>query len=167
MSTEKNELLGGALEGGLEREIIANIIGGYEQWKAEQAQLDGGRRHHMRGGRAGGQIAGGETEAAEAALEGGKTHEMEGGEDLEGGKKRGRKLSRRRYIKLKSGKRSRRYVCSPTRKRSGKRSMSRKRSRSRSKRRSRRMSSWNRRVSSYRKRHGVSIITAAKALRGT
>jgi hypothetical protein len=163
--SESKELLGGALEGGLEREIIANIIGGYEQWKAEQSQLDGGRR--MRGGRSGGEIAGGQVEQP---LEGGKTSPssemIEGGEgEIEGGKKRGRKLSKRRYIKLKSGKRSLRYVCSRTSKR---KSHSRKRRSHSRKRRSgsrRRMSSWNRRVSSYRRKHGVTMIQAAMALR--
>jgi hypothetical protein len=54
MSTQEKTLLEG---GALEREIIANIIGGYERWKAEnvpqqqEQELSGGRRRRRYGSR--------------------------------------------------------------------------------------------------------------------
>ncbi len=111
MSTQEKTLLEG---GALEREIIANIIGGYERWKAEHAQpeqLEGGRRRHhrMRGGES--TLKGGETvEAVEAeapkdltggtvaeTLEGGES-QIKGGEAaMQGGgrRKKARTLSRK------------------------------------------------------------------------
>lgn len=158
MSSKDLQSAGGLEGGALEREIIANIIGGYEQWKAEQnvaasSDLEGGRRRR-RGGRAGGATE----EGSAQDLEGGKTEEIEGGEDdLEGGKK-GRPCKKRRTLKLKSCGRMRRFVCSPKK-------YSKKGSKKRSKKsKSRKSTSWSKRVGAYARKHGVSAAVAAHKL---
>ena len=165
MSSKDLQSAGGLEGGALEREIIANIIGGYEQWKAEQGvasttELEGGRRRRRRGGRAGGATEDVEETAQEQGLEGGKTQEIEGGEEeeLEGGKKRGRPCKKRRTLKLKSCGRMRRFVCSPKK-------YSKKGSKKRSKKsRSRKSTSWSKRVGAYARKHGVSAAVAAHKL---
>ena len=158
MSQQTPTLEGGALEAGaVEKQIIAEIIGGYEQWKAEQLALEGGKHHRRgrRGGMSGGEAA--DLEGGETQLEGG---ELQGGEDFEGGKK----CKSRRTVKLSCGKSKRRFSCTLKRKST----TSKRRSKSKSKRskRSRKMSPWMRKVLACSRKTGMSPKDAMKKMKG-
>jgi len=154
MSQQTPTLEGGALEAGaVEKQIIAEIIGGYEQWKAEQLALEGGKhRRGRRGGMSGGDLEGGETQ-----LEGG---ELQGGEYFEGGKQ----CKSRRTLKLSCGKSKRRFSC--TLKRKSTTSKGRSKSKSKRSKRSRKMSPWMRKVLACSRKTGMSPKEAMKKMKG-
>ena len=186
MSTQEKTLLEG---GALEREIIANIIGGYERWKAENVpaptEISGGRRRmrmrRMYGGEdlKGGEtkeIEGGSTEEVAKTISGGETlsggavpknFDLEGGdfEDLEGGEDALEGGGRKRKVKYLS-KGGRKYRCTSVKrsKKGSKRRCSKKRSKSRKCSKGRK-GSFGRKVKAYMSKHpGVSLPTAAKRL---
>lgn len=157
--------------GAAEKAIIAEIIGGYEAWKAEQLALEGGRRMHRRGGSLEGGEAPQEQVPQEPVLEGG---ELEGGEgeELEGGKKRGRKRVGKkckspRTVKLSCGKGTAKFRCtkvSGTHSRRKSKSRSRSKSRSKSRRRqSPKQASWTRKWVACMRKTGKSPKQAMRA----
>ena len=164
MSQQVQQLEGGALEAGaVEKQIIAEIIGGYEQWKSEQLALEGGKRRRRGGSLEGGEetLEGGGMMSRMRSRRYGGSEDFEGGEDqLEGGKK---PCKSTRVLKLSCGKGTRRFKC--TKMSSKSKSKSKRHSKKSKTSKRRKLSPWIKKVVACSKKKGITLSQAMKKLK--